>query len=79
MMYNIQKYWVFGLLFNVRYSRDLKTQCWGNWICFLPQMRRGRHLLCKGPNTIAGVSVEIQTGHIPNASQTSFHLIQFTR
>jgi hypothetical protein len=29
----------------VRYYRKYKTRYFGNWICFLPQMMGGRHLL----------------------------------
>jgi hypothetical protein len=34
-----------GALFIVRYSKKYKTQRFGNWICFRPQVR-GRDLLC---------------------------------
>jgi hypothetical protein len=30
----------FSILSIVRYSKNYRTQCFGNWICFLPQIRR---------------------------------------
>jgi hypothetical protein len=38
MVYNTELlgFWTFSI---VRYSRDNKTRCFGNWICFRPQVR----------------------------------------
>jgi hypothetical protein len=45
MVCNTQDYWVFGLCPSSGILRNLRTQRFGNWICFHLQVR-GRHLLC---------------------------------
>jgi hypothetical protein len=47
MVYNAQNHWVCRLcpssgILNTRKQR------FGNWKCFRPQVRGGRHLLCSG-------------------------------
>jgi hypothetical protein len=46
IMYNIQDHWVFGFcpLSGILKKLKLKTQHFGNWICFRPQVR-GRNPL----------------------------------
>jgi hypothetical protein len=39
-------FWALSIVRNSKYQ---KTQCFGNWICFHPQVRGGRHLLCWVP------------------------------
>jgi hypothetical protein len=39
MVYNTQNYWVFGLFPSSGILGTRKTQRFGNWICFRPQVR----------------------------------------
>jgi hypothetical protein len=41
MVYNTQRYWVFGLRPSSGFflNKNEKTQRFGNWICFRPQVR----------------------------------------
>jgi hypothetical protein len=41
MVYNTQRYWVFGLCPSSVFllNNNEKTQRFGNWICFSPQVR----------------------------------------
>jgi hypothetical protein len=43
-----QNYWFLGFVRRPEF-KILETECFGNWICFRPQMRGGRHLLCWVP------------------------------
>jgi hypothetical protein len=42
MVYNTQRYWVFGLCPSSGFKL-LKSQRFGNWICFRPQVREGTY------------------------------------
>jgi hypothetical protein len=44
-MYNIQKYWLSGF-YQFITSKYYKARRFGNWICFLPRVMGGRHILC---------------------------------
>jgi hypothetical protein len=46
MVYNTQNYWVYGLGPTSGIINNWKGQCFGNWACFCPQAKGGRHLLC---------------------------------
>jgi hypothetical protein len=39
MVYNTQSYWIFGLCPSSDFEITKKTQRFGNWICFRPQVR----------------------------------------
>jgi hypothetical protein len=39
MVYNTQNYWVFGIFPSSGILETRKTQHFGNWICFHPQVR----------------------------------------
>jgi hypothetical protein len=42
MMYNAQNGWVSGLRLSFENLNDYKARRFGNWICFLLQVRRGK-------------------------------------
>jgi hypothetical protein len=44
MVYDTQNYW-FWTLTTVRHSRKQKTQRFGTWICFHPQVNGRSHLV----------------------------------
>jgi hypothetical protein len=39
MLHDIQDYWVFGLCPSSGILKNRRTQHFGNWICFRPQVR----------------------------------------
>jgi hypothetical protein len=39
MVYDIQDYWIVGLFPSSSILKNRKTQRFGNWICFHPQVR----------------------------------------
>jgi hypothetical protein len=41
IVYNTRNYWVFGLCPSSGVPEDWRTQCFGNWICLGPQVRKG--------------------------------------
>jgi hypothetical protein len=45
MVYNTQNYWISGLYSSSGVLNNKITQLFGNFICFRPQVRWGRHLL----------------------------------
>jgi hypothetical protein len=48
MVYNTQRYWVFGLCTSsgIFLNNNEKTQRFGNWICFSPQVREDTYSVC---------------------------------
>jgi hypothetical protein len=56
MVYNTQNHLGLDFVQSVRYCKNYKTQRFGNWICFRPQVSGRRYLqllklaLSKGPN-----------------------------
>jgi hypothetical protein len=43
MMYDTQIYWVFGFCPSSGILKNLRSQPFGNWVCFRPQVREEIH------------------------------------
>jgi hypothetical protein len=58
VVYNTENYWVFGLCPSSGILKTRKTQGFGNWTCFLPQVRDGETPTLLGPLERAGEKTE---------------------
>jgi hypothetical protein len=43
MVYSTLSYWVFGLFPSSGALYGVETRCFGNWICFRPQVKGGEN------------------------------------